>query len=236
MRTILRGSAVMLGIVMLAWGAVAATADDGPPQAGGDHSEAAACASCHFNPEMAEVVAEWEWSEHGMSYDGGVGANTYCASCKAPLNADPAATSSDNVLIPVEEWQDITCASCHPPHDLRVEWGTPIGIYEPANAGWRPIYDSNELCLVCHSGSRHEVMFQGFGQVMYESKSVECVDCHMAEVPSVSVEGQAHKSHTWTVRDNLPFSCGVGDGNCHENKTDEWALKQIDKQKIHGKK
>lgn len=234
MRAFLRRGGVTFGVIALVWGAVGSLANDEPPQAGGDHSEAAGCASCHFNPEMAEVVAEWEWSEHGMSFDAGVGANTYCASCKAPLNADALATGSDNDPVPWEEWQDVTCSSCHPPHDLRVEWGTPIGIYEPAAATWRPIYDSNELCTECHSPPRHEKVFQGFGQVMFEKKDVECVDCHMAEVPS-SVEGQTHESHTWTVANNLPYSCGVGNGSCHQNKTEEWALKQINKDKIHGK-
>jgi hypothetical protein len=37
------------------------------------------------------------------------------------------------------------------------------------------------------------------------------------------------------VEANLPYSCGTVDGGCHSNKTTEWAQKQIDKDKIHGK-
>lgn len=77
--------------------------------------------------------------------------------------------------------------------------------------------------------------FQGFGQSMYEKKGVNCVDCHMADLPSAVAEGGDYESHTWKVEDNIPYSCGTGD-SCHHNKTAEWAMRQIEKMKIHGKK
>jgi formate-dependent nitrite reductase cytochrome c552 subunit len=161
------------------------------------------------------------------------------AECKSPLLWDPAATHEDNDPIAVEDWQDVTCGGCHPPHHLRVEWGTPIGIVVDPTAAedhdiWMPLYDTNELCEYCHSGSRHARDFQGWGKVMYEKKDVTCVDCHMADTPNSSPDGFG-EYHEFTVADNLPYSCGIGDGACHANKTSDWAAKQMAKAKIHGK-
>lgn len=207
-------------------------------ESGSDHSEAETCASCHINPAMPIVVDQWNTSEHGNSYDNGSGANTYCASCKAPMNADPFATSSDNEPVPAEEWQDITCSACHPPHDLRVEWGTPIGNFNVTTGEWMPVYDANELCVYCHSGSRHGKEFASFGKIMFDKKEVKCIDCHMPEIP-VMINGETLYvySHTWLVKENLPYSCGVKgtDSDCHKTHDQVWAEKQIDKMKIHGK-
>lgn len=208
-------------------------------EAGLERSEPDGCADCHFNPGMAETVSDWETSEHGQSFDWGAGANTYCAECKSPLLWNPAATSDTNDPIPVEEWQDVTCSSCHPPHDERVEWGTPIGVIADPTADdphdkWMPLYDIDELCVSCHSGTRHAKSFQGFGKVMFYKKDVGCADCHMAEVPNSSPDGFG-ASHTWSVYGSLPYSCGIGAGNCHFNKTMKWAEKQIEKMKVHGK-
>lgn len=221
--------ALAAGGMVAFWG-VASAVDD----KGGDHTEAENCGGCHFNPKMAEVVEQWEESQHGNSYDGGSGANTYCASCKSSFLADPNATYSNNEEIPQEEWQDVTCSACHPPHDLRVEWGTPIGTYDVASAEWSPVYDSNELCVSCHTGSHHAKDYKGFGQSMYDKKGVKCNDCHMAQVPSEAVEEDVIHTHSWEVEANLPYSCGLQDGGCHDNHSTKWAEKQINKGKIHG--
>ena len=62
------------------------------------------------------------------------------------------------------------------------------------------------------------------------------MDCHMPIVPYVDqfdIETEG-RTHNWKVAENLPYSCGTMAGGCHANKTDEWALKQIAKNKIHG--
>lgn len=223
---------VLIGIMILA-GVAAATGDHGD-----DRTEATGCAGCHSvgNP-MLQVVTQWETSAHANSYDGGRGANTYCASCKSPPLADPNATNSNNQPIAQEVWQDVTCSSCHPPHTQRVEWGTPIGVYDVALGDWRPVYDSNELCVYCHSGTHHSKEFKCFAELMYDKKDVKCIDCHMPKVP-VDVGGGVMRdthSHTFSVANNLPYSCGVDGLPCHPNKTTEWAKKQIEKTKIHGK-
>jgi len=222
--------ALAVGVTVAFW-SVASAANGG--EKGGDHSEAESCGGCHSNPKMGEVVDQWEESAHGNSYDNGSGANTYCASCKSPMVAVPGA---ERPGVPIDQavWQDVTCSACHPPHDLRVQWGTPIGTYDVANAEWSPVYDSNELCVFCHTGSHHARDFKGFGQSMYDKQGVKCNDCHMPQVPSEAEPGDVIHSHTWEVEDNLPYSCGLQDGGCHDNHSEKWAEKQINKSKIHG--
>ena len=72
---------------------------------------------------------------------------------------------------------------------------------------------------------------------MFEHKGVRCVDCHMPKVPMVAgVETKMVHSHSWGVASTLPHSCGTTEGGCHSNHKHEWAVKQIAKGKIHGKK
>jgi hypothetical protein len=225
-----------------------------------DRSESNSCAGCHFfpgNAVMPFTVDTWLESDHANSYRGFLG-NTYCARCHSPFQADPLATHGENEDVPSEEWEAVTCGACHPPHDLRVEWGTPIGIYDVDAGEWSPVNreDVNDLCLHCHSGEEphnEPVEFQGFGKVMYEKKGVRCIDCHMAKVPNTVVAEETWRhAHDMGVggdvvegpeddgalliEDKEQYSCGTIPGGCHDNKTKEWALKQLEKQKIHGKK
>ncbi len=203
-----------------------------------DRTEANGCADCHSGAGaivMPFVVGKWLESNHADSYHGSNG-NTYCAKCHSPFQANPLATHDDNMPVPLEEWEAVTCSACHPPHDLRVEWGTPIGIYDVATGEHSPVYldDANMLCEYCHT-DRHEKDFQGYGQEMFEHKDVRCIDCHMAEIP-VDDEGVSYRAaHNFEVAANLPWSCGTYAGGCHESHTEEWAAKQIAKEKIHGK-
>ena len=225
---------VALACVLLLSGAAAAVIAQ---ESGLDRTEPEYCAVCHApgNP-MSVVVDQWEQSEHALSFDFSAGANTYCAECKSPRLADPAATHGDNDPVPVEDWEDVTCAACHPSHHDRSEWGTPIGLIDIETGLHYPVYDANELCLACHSGARHSRDFQAWGSTMFEKKGVTCVDCHMAERPYETGDGvEWAEWHEFTVEDNLPYSCGIGEDNCHHNKTAEWALKQINKAKMHRK-
>jgi nitrate/TMAO reductase-like tetraheme cytochrome c subunit len=201
-----------------------------------DTTEADACASCHYPAGaavMPVVTAEWKTSDHALSYDEGSGANTYCASCKAPFNADPAATYGNNDPVAEEDWMGITCGACHPPHNLRVEWGTPIGTYDVAEDDWSPVYHDNmdDLCTHCHEGARHESVFTpGFGRNMFK-KGVTCVDCHMPVVPGDDTY-RDHVSHSFDI---IPaYSCGTENTDCHDNKDEDWAIKQLEKDTIHN--
>lgn len=226
MRKTILSIAAMLAIGMFF--SLSATAED--------RTEAEDCAACHFAPHMAWVVDTYYDSSHAMSF-GSPQANTYCAKCHSPFQADPDASYGNKEPVPQDEWEAVTCGSCHPPHDLRVEWGTPIGNYDIAAADWSPLYDANELCVSCHTGSRHTGPdeFKGYGDVMFHKKDVGCIDCHMAKVPTDYDPEERRHTHTFDVGANLPYSCGVGPGGCHSNHKEEWAAKQILKNKIHGK-
>ena len=127
----------------------------------------------------------------------------------------------------------------------------PIDGGDPAEVdSWQPVDSPNELCENCHSreGRHNRIEFQSFGKVM-DKKGVECVDCHMAKVPNDCDTTQPRETHAHdmgvkgsvdaecldgevvTVEDKEQYSC-LG---CHDNKTKEWALKQIEKQKMHVK-
>ena len=211
----------------------------GSPAWAYDRTEAENCGGCHFEPKMALVVEMWLESNHADSFHGFNG-NTYCAECHAPMEADPLATDDDNDLVPFEEWQAVTCAACHPPHSLRVLWETPIATYDITTGEYSPLYvdegEADLLCVHCHTGVRHAGKdFQGFGKAMHK-KDVDCIDCHMAKVPRdvEETEVQAY-THDFNVMQNLPWSCGTYVGGCHSNHSEVWALKQLQKGKIHGK-
>jgi nitrate/TMAO reductase-like tetraheme cytochrome c subunit len=202
-----------------------------------DWTEANACVSCHFYPGdvvMKFVVDTWKGSDHAQTYHSSNG-NTYCASCHAPFQAVWDATPDNNGPVLIDDWESVTCSSCHPPHDLRVEWGTPIGNYDVVAQDWAAVYESNSLCIHCHNGDqfkKYEVDFQGFGMVMAH-KGVLCIDCHMPKVPNTNDLQQSRmtRSHDLDVGENLLYSCLTS--GCHVNKSEEWAEKQIEKG-IHG--
>ena len=224
---------LLASIVMLGVTVVTAMAQD--------RTEADYCAaSCHFYPGsvvMPFTGDTWLMSDHAWS-NHGYNSNTYCAKCHSPFEADPAATYPTSQPVPPEEWQGVTCGVCHPPHDLREQWGTPIGNFDIETQEWFPVYEENadDLCTHCHQGTRHgpEPEYQGFSTAMHK-KDVSCMDCHLAKVPNPLDPGRMTRSHTFHVTDNLPYSCGTVEGGCHDNKTTAWALKQINKGKMHGK-
>ncbi len=212
-----------------------------------DTSEADGCANCHSNPYQVQIVEEWKASGHGNSYSERVD-NAYCGDCHAPMQAALLPDGTRDDPLGFEDWEHVTCGSCHPDHSVRVENGTPLGIftgYDEAGAKtWLGIFpeDANDLCTSCHTGSHHTPNFQAFGAVMFRHKGVRCMDCHMPKVlmevtnDAGEIETRMVHTHSWDVVSNLPYSCGTIEGGCHSNHKPEWAAKQIAKDKIHGKK
>jgi len=185
---------------------------------------------------MPYVVDKWLESKHAQSY-GVYQGNTYCAKCHAPFQADPNADHADKDPVSSDEWQAVTCGVCHPPRSLRIEWGTTIGVYDITTEEYSPLLvdDSNALCTNCHTGLRHSQDFQGYGQVMFHKKEVQCIDCHMPKTP-VADDLKYRAAHDFNVAANLPYSCGTIAGGCHSNHKESWALKQITKGRIHSEK
>ena len=195
------------------------------------------CTGCHvpgLNPNVQLAFDTWVRQRASQRCD--VRSRLRCKNCHQPFRADEPCGEPDRA-------NGIECAACHTDHsddcdrELRV-WDRTLCDYGP------PIeHDNlNELCLTCHDRpdivghSAFDAPPQGFSQVMMEQKGVQCVDCHMPIVPftdrfGIPTEG---RTHNWKVADNLPYSCGTMPGGCHFNHDDEWALKQIEKNKTHG--
>ena len=195
--------------------------------------EAAQCAGCHDNPQMAFVANKWLQSMHANSYGASQG-NTFCAQCHAPFQADANATATNNAPIPPEMWQGVTCPSCHPSHDQMTAWGTPIATYDVATGTHTPVAlaDANQLCMHCHTGL-HAAKFEGPGLLMVQT-GVRCIDCHMAKVPSGHRNVPDTAAHDFKVAANLPNSCAMFAGGCHSDGTQAWALQEIRSGAIHG--
>jgi formate-dependent nitrite reductase cytochrome c552 subunit len=200
----------------------------------GDLSEPDYCAnSCHYNPTQndiqSQIADEWKTSSHARSYRSYI-ANTQCAVCHSPFQGDADATRDTRESVPYDDWEGVTCGACHPSHDDRVEWGTPIGNYDVAAGEHFPVYEANELCLYCHDGAKishaeADLDTQGYTQIMHK-KGVTCVDCHMPSVPyGVDEEYELHSFHT----PEGSTSCGLDNDDCHPNHTEDWAQKQIEK-------
>jgi hypothetical protein len=194
------------------------------------------CTGCHvpgLNPNVQLAYDTWVDSEHlnGVTFG-----PDRCKNCHQPFRADEPCGEPDREY-------GIECATCHTDHtddcdrELRV-WDRTVCDYGP-----RIEHDNlNELCLTCHDRpdlqghSAFDAPPQGWAKVMIEQKDVQCVDCHMPIVPFTDTYGNETegRTHDWNVAANLPYSCGTMPGGCHFNKDDEWALKQIEKKKIHG--
>ena len=210
-----------------------------------DRTEAEGCASCHSgpNPEMQVYVMEtWLESSHGNAFTPGSNDNTYCAKCHSPFEADPAATHSNHDPVDIETAQAITCSACHPEHGDRVEWGTPIGNYDVAAGAHFPVYDAEELCEYCHSGSRHAVYR------VPDMEGVECVDCHMPKMPVTyatdaeppGVDVRMTRNHMFNfpedddaLAERADFSCGSNGVGCHSEESTDWAVGVIRSGWIH---
>jgi formate-dependent nitrite reductase cytochrome c552 subunit len=182
---------------------------------------------------MDVVAVEWSESAHANSYHTGDHGNdnTYCARCHSPFQADPAATYTDNDPVAAEDWEGVTCSSCHGPH---TSTGRVTGNYDIVTGQYIDRHgDFDALCEYCHTGSRHGIEYQGFGKIMHKKTDLGCVDCHMPEDDTYVRDGEEKDIHSHSFQPNAA-SCGLDDPDCHPNHTDDWAEKQIEKG-IHDK-
>ena len=108
----------------------------------------------------------------------------------------------------------VNCLDCHDAHSAQVKTQT------------------NSLCLQCHSPQE----YQTSSHTGHELTSVgsKCINCHMPETTYMGVDNR--RDHSFKVpRPHLsiqfktPHACQ----QCHEDKSDKWAIKSIEN--IHGK-
>ena len=139
-------------------------------------------------PEQEMILAAWQGSPHGNTYDLGKGPNTYCSRCHSPQNWDPASKpgppptcitckfpTDEEVretpfmdFVEEEDWMGVDCVTCHimegDQSTGQLAWfNTRTGEHEPINT-------PNELCGKCHtnssvswtgSGVEHQIVLGG---------------------------------------------------------------------------
>ncbi|MFK8017654.1 MAG: multiheme c-type cytochrome [Gammaproteobacteria bacterium] len=121
------------------------------------------------------------------------------------------------------------CFQCHNPHDNKM----------PAKPGMlEPSAQSDAYCLDCHAPIAQELVVHT--QHDAGSEGSHCYDCHMPKHIMVAATGVLRYSRTHlmsyvpdpkaTIRfgqDNAPNACN----DCHQDKTPQWALSQIEARK-----
>jgi hypothetical protein len=197
------------------------------------------CAGCHVpgvNPNVELAYTTWLGSEHRNDITFGP---EFCKDCHQSFRGEPETCDQ----LALDSMNGIECATCHTDHSDDCD--RELRVWDRASCDYGPLIDHDDLdalCLTCHDRPDkvgHSAFFappQGWGQAMLEKQGVMCVDCHMPNVPFTDNSGSSSvgRTHDWKVAENLPYSCGTVDGGCHSNKTSDWALKQIKKNKIHG--
>lgn len=123
-------------------------------------------------PDHTDIMAAWEQSPHGNTYDLGKGPNTYCSRCHSPQNWDPEATvdrapncvtckfATDAELriattmdfVEEEDWVGITCETCHRVEDGVIQEG--IAWLSPLTGEYMEVSTPNEICTNCHLTSQ----------------------------------------------------------------------------------
>jgi len=224
MRHVIRGTGALILLLALS----------SPAQSFYNQSEANGCASCHYpaGAHMKPVVDKWKQSGHSKTFGRRQG-NTFCARCHAPFQADADASYMNNSPVPLEEWESVTCGTCHPPYprpSVIARYDIDSGTYIPLG-----LDEANELCESCHSGVRHAVEFGKIGSKCVEKGGARCIDCHMAKIPLDPSDPDSEKraAHDFRAEGNLPWSCGVDGTGCHGGRDTLWAIRKIAKWQIH---
>jgi hypothetical protein len=153
---------------------------------------------------LTQASAEWSASAHADSYDGGQGANTTCARCKAPRNWDPSNPAAEQALdcgackrlpgasrpelaagqpVALIDWRNIGCDVCHPPAGDSVS--SAIAFWNQATQSYEVLADSAELCARCHEG-RHGFDVTHEQSVSPAHRGWDCTACHGAHGRAVA--------------------------------------------------
>lgn len=170
-------------------------------------------------PDHSEIIAAWESSPHGNTYDLGKGPNTYCSRCHSPQNWDPEATTdtppncvtckfpTDEELrvattmdfVSEEDWVGITCETCHQMEEGVVQEGN--AWLSPLTGVYIEVSSSTDLCTKCHLTSQGVSATGGRG-VQHE----------------IYLGGSAHKNWAGiTNTESRPDQCA----DCHDPHTQQ---------------
>jgi len=123
--------------------------------------------------------------------------------------------------------KDVRCGDCHDPHSLKRK------------------FEGNALCLQCHKSEDYNTFNHHFhkskgeagtsfvnkrGEKLGSGDGALCRDCHMPGQYYMGVDKRY--DHSMRVpRPDLSISIGTPNActNCHDDKTDQWALQWVNK-------
>jgi hypothetical protein len=151
---------------------------------------------------QSAILAKWQASPHGNTYDLGKGPNTYCSRCHAPQNWDPASKvdappncvsckfetdatvriAKSNLLVSKADWKNIGCEICH-----RSENGATsaeIAWFNKATGKYEAVANTNALCEKCHTDTDVLRHHRDLGKVAHAS--FQCTQCHDAHTNKAS--------------------------------------------------
>jgi predicted amidophosphoribosyltransferase len=176
------------------------------------------CGGCHEGSRHPQYD-HWNTSAHANTYHNGTGHdndNAYCARCVSPFQYDPDAERETAALVSEENWTAITCTVCHNPHSLELQLFNGTG-YED------PIDDPSDLCLACHSGSRHDTgwaesahAYNWHNGTDHDNDNAYCARC----VSPFNYFEDAERTDMVLEEDWLGIGCTV----CHDQHSLELSL------------
>lgn len=147
--------------------------------------------------QLAMAREAWAQSAHSSTFDDGLGANTTCARCKAPLNWDPSQSLAQQealdcasckrtpgaprpelasgVPVTLADWQNIGCEVCHRPADD--SYTTDIAYWNQALQQYETVESVDDLCAKCHEGRHGFRVIEELGASEIHS-GMTCTECH----------------------------------------------------------
>jgi len=102
----------------------------------------------------------------------------------------------------------VTCSDCHEPHTLALR--------KPGNG----------VCLQCHQAAKYDKPKHHFHKPV--SQGASCIECHMPTKTYMVVDPR-HDHSMRIPRPDLSAKLGTPNAcnNCHDDKSPEWAAKQV---------
>jgi predicted CXXCH cytochrome family protein len=102
----------------------------------------------------------------------------------------------------------VTCSDCHEPHNLALR------------------ATNNSVCLQCHDKAKYNQSEHHFHKLY--SKGASCTECHMPPRTYMVID-QRHDHSIRIPRPDLSVELGTPNAcnNCHQDKSPEWAAKQV---------
>jgi hypothetical protein len=206
------------------------------------------CAACHETPGTIDASADvcsgchvpggnqaagYAQSAHSASLDNLLASGHASDSCLHCMAGQATYMDMTGVDPTDSSLTDITCVTCHDPHDASINAGAKNNYLTQSPYGSQlRTATTNELCGKCHADN-YELLTDTITPSNH--RALDCTDCHGYRwVPghngtdrfgnTVWIDGAISSlNHSWTL--NPPDSCG----KCHgEDNTTVWTIVEAD--------